>query len=260
VPKFKTVSNGRYIIQGILGEGGVARVHRCYDRRTSRECAIKLLLPPLRRYPRIRDRFEREAEVLKSLTHDNIVQLYDHGITEDHHWLVMELVPGGSLVDRVRRDGPFDWERVVAVGLDSCAGLRVAHDQGIIHRDIKPGNLLMTQEERVKIVDFGICHVNQATRVLTTAGVRMGSVRYMAPEQRDDAANVGAQADVYGLGITMLALLLGRTPKRPEDEISDLQDEIPASLAYVLLKATLQEATRRYESVEDMSGALLQVD
>jgi len=259
VPKFKTVCNGRYIIQSTLGEGGVARVHRCYDRRTGRDCAIKLLLPTLRRYPRIRERFEREAEVLKSLTHENIVQLYDHGITEDHHWLVMELVEGGSLVDRVRQDGPFDWKRVVSVAQESCAALQLAHESGIIHRDIKPGNLLMTPEGQVKVVDFGICHVNQATRVLTTAGVRMGSVRYMAPEQREDAANVGAQADIYGLGITLLALMLGRTPKRPEEELFELENEIPPILAYVILKATLADPIRRYESAQSMSEALDQV-
>ena len=256
MPKFKTVSSGRYIIQDILGEGGVARVHRGFDRRTGDECAIKLLLPTLRRYPRIRQRFEREAEALQALQHPNIVQLLDHGITEDHQWIVMELVRGGSLVQRVREDGIFEWSRVVEVGIDACDGLQAAHEQGIIHRDIKPGNLLMSRQGQVKIVDFGICHVSQATRVLTSAGVRMGSVRFMAPEQRVDAHNVGAPADVFGLGVTMMALLLGRSPKRPEDELQALNGQIPADLAYVLLRSTLTEAHNRYESAAAMGKAL----
>ena len=256
MPKFKTVSNGRYIVQGLIGEGGVAQVHKSFDRRTGMECAIKLLLPTLRRYPKIRERFEREAEALRILEHDNIVRLLDYGITEDHQWIAMELVKGGSLVDRVRVDGTFDWERVVHVGIDACAGLQAAHERGIIHRDVKPGNLLMTENGKVKIVDFGICHVSEATQVLTRAGVRMGSVRFMAPEQRTDAHTAGAPADVYGLGVTLMALLLGRTPKRFDEEIEGLGKEVPSNLAYVLLRATLTDPVNRYATAAEMGAAL----
>lgn len=259
MPSFKTIAEGRYIVQDILGEGGVARVHRGYDRRTGGECAIKLLLPTLQRYPRIQERFEREAEVLKALQHENIVQIYDHGITEDHHWLVMELVSGGSLVQRVRAEGAFDAERVIRIGQQTCNALEVAHREGIIHRDIKPGNILVTEEDQIKVVDFGICHVSRATRVLTKVGVRMGSVRFMAPEQRVDAGSVGAPADVFGLGMTLLSLLLGRTPKRPEEELVALGDQVSNSLAHVILRATLQDPEHRYESAAQM-GRALQID
>ena len=215
-----------------------------------------MLLPALQRYPRIRDRFEREAEVLKALQHDNIVQIFDHGVTEDTHWLVMELVRGGSLVQRVREEGAFDAERVTRIGQQACAALEVAHDEGIIHRDIKPGNILVTQDGQIKVVDFGICHVSRASRVLTKVGVRMGSVRFMAPEQRIDAGSVGAPADIYGLGVTLLSLLLGRTPKRPEDELAALEGQISNSLAYVILRATLHNPEHRYESAAQMGRAL----
>ena len=259
MPKFKTVADGRYIVGDVLGEGGVARVHRGYDRRTGEECAIKLLLPTLQRYPRIRDRFEREAEVLTALKHEHIVQIYDHGITDDHHWLVMELISGGSLVDRVRKHGPLHSEEVIRIGMEACSALQVAHDQGIIHRDIKPGNILIDSKGRTKLVDFGIAHVNEATKVLTRVGVRMGSVRFMAPEQRSDASSVGAPADIFGLGVTMLAMLLGRSPKRPEDELEALKDQISPSLAYVLLRSTLHEASSRYQRASEMHAMLSEI-
>ena len=260
VPKFKTVAKGRYIVGDILGEGGVARVHRGYDRRTGTNCAIKLLLPTLRRYPRIRDRFEREAEVLLSLKHDHIVELFDHGVTDNHHWLAMELITGGSLVQRVRDNGPMDADSVIQLGIEACDALQFAHERGIIHRDIKPGNILMDAEGRTKIVDFGIAHVNDASKVLTRVGVKMGSVRFMAPEQRTDASSVGAPADIYGLGITLMSVLLGRTPKKPDEDLISLKGLIPSTLSYILLRATLPDIGSRFSTASEMGQMLRDID
>ena len=221
---------GRYPGQKEASRG----VHQGYDRRTGTNCAIKLLLPTLRRYPRIRDRFEREAEVLLSLKHDHIVELFDHGVTDNHHWLAMELITGGSLVQRVRDNGPMDADSVIQLGISKPA-MRFSSptERGIIHRDIKPGNILMDAEGRTKIVDFGIAHVNDASKVLTRVGVKMGSVRFMAPEQRTGASSVGAPADIYGLGITLMSVLLGRTPKKPDEDLISLRGSYrPRSATY----------------------------
>ena len=199
---------GPYQIVGQLGRGGMGTVYEAVHRETGEPAAVKLLSAALAQEEGFRSRFEAEIETLRKLNHPNIVRLFGFGEQEGHLFYAMELVDGNSLEEELRRGRRFQWREVTRIGIETCRALRHAHDRGVIHRDIKPGNLLMAAEDHVKLSDFGIARLFGYTR-LTSAGSVLGTAEYMAPEQAEGRA-VDGRADLYSLGALMYALLARR--------------------------------------------------
>jgi eukaryotic-like serine/threonine-protein kinase len=202
----ETLAAGRYRIERELGHGGMASVYLARDVELGRPVALKLLPPHLAADDVFRARFIREARLAGRLSHPNIVRVYDAGETDGRPFIVMEYVPGSSLAEA----GRLDADRVVALGVQACAGLQHAHDAGLVHRDVKPANLLVRDDGVLKIVDFGIARAAESTRH-TQAGALLGTAAYLAPEQiaGEDATPA---SDVYSLGAALYELLTGRPP------------------------------------------------
>jgi serine/threonine-protein kinase len=199
---------GPYRIVGKLGRGGMGTVYEGVHEETGEPAAVKLLSAALAQEEGFRGRFEAEIETLRKLNHPNVVRLFGFGQQEGHLFYSMELVDGNSLEEELRRGRQFDWREVTRIGVETCRALRHAHDRGIIHRDIKPGNLLLAADGHVKLSDFGIARLFGNTR-LTGAGNVLGTAEYMAPEQAEGRP-VDTRADLYSLGALMYALLARR--------------------------------------------------
>jgi len=203
---------GRYRIEGRLGVGGMSTVQLAFDQRLERYVAIKLLAEHLADDPTFVSRFRREALSAARLVHPNIVQVFDFGFDERarQHFIVMEHVPGHSCAELLRDHGPMDVEQAVDVITQACRGLDYAHRNGVVHRDVKPGNLLVSDSDVVKLADFGIARATDQSSI-TQVGSVLGTAAYLAPEQaRGEEA--GPRADLYSLGVVAYQLLTGRLP------------------------------------------------
>jgi eukaryotic-like serine/threonine-protein kinase len=203
---------GRYQIEGRLGVGGMSTVHLAFDERLERYVAVKLLAEHLADDATFVSRFRREALAAARLVHPNIVQVFDFGLDESkhQHFIVMEHVPGHSCAELLRDRGHLDVEQAVEVIAQSCRGLDYAHRNGVVHRDVKPGNLLVSDAEVVKLADFGIARATDQSSI-TQVGSVLGTAAYLAPEQaRGEEA--GPRADIYSLGVVAYQLLSGRLP------------------------------------------------
>ncbi|HET8682817.1 MAG TPA: protein kinase [Micromonosporaceae bacterium] len=220
------VLSGRYQIEELLGSGGMATVWRGRDLRLARPVAIKELPGPWLADRAVMERFDREARTAARLAHPNIVAVHDVGVDGSSRYLVMELIEGPT-VAAMLADGPLPVAQVVAIAAQACDGLAAAHAAGIIHRDVKPANLMLTPTGVVKICDFGIARALQgaADTSLTGTAFAMGSSRYMAPEQAY-GDHVDARADLYALGCTMYAMLTGDTPFSGENAIAVLHQHL----------------------------------
>ncbi len=214
---------GPYRIVGKLGRGGMGTVYEAVHRETGEPAAVKLLAAALAGEEGFRSRFEAEIETLKKLNHPNIVRLFGFGEQDGHLFYAMELVDGNSLEEELRRGRRFDWREVARITIQICRALRHAHDRGIIHRDIKPGNLLLKSDGQVKLSDFGIARLFGYSR-LTSAGSVLGTAEYMSPEQAEGKA-VDARADLYSLGAVMYALLAQRPIFRAKSLLEMLQKQ-----------------------------------
>jgi serine/threonine protein kinase len=206
----QVLAGGRYRVERVLGHGGMALVLLARDGELDRPVAIKLLAENLANDESFRERFVREARVAARLAHPNIVQVFDVGKDDGRPYIVMEYVDGDTLADAMRHQGKFAPEEVVDVALQVCGGLEHAHAAGLVHRDIKPGNLLRRHDGAVKIADFGIARAAEATR-MTEIGTVLGTAAYLSPEQAA-GEEVTAAADLYSLGAVLYELLTGRTP------------------------------------------------
>ena len=207
-----TVIAGRYRIEGRLGVGGMSTVHLAFDNRLERYVALKLLAEHLADDPTFVSRFRREALAAARLVHPNIVQVFDFGFDSGHHqhFIVMEHVSGNSCAELLRDHGHLDVGQAIDVVTQACRGLDYAHRNGVVHRDVKPGNLLVSDSDVVKLADFGIARaVDQSS--ITQVGSVLGTAAYLSPEQaRGDEA--GPQADLYSLGVVTYQLISGRLP------------------------------------------------
>ncbi|MGB7587311.1 MAG: protein kinase, partial [Solirubrobacterales bacterium] len=270
----KGTLSGRYEIGDKLGSGGMSNVYRATDRILERTVAVKILAEHLSDDERFVARFRREALAVAKLIHPNIVQVYDTGVDDGRHYIVMEYVAGRSGAQILQREGPLDFETAAEVGVQACAGLDYAHRRGIIHRDVKPGNLMIVGEPvgggemTVKLTDFGIARAIEQTRI-TQVGSVVGTAAYLAPEQvRGEEATPAT--DVYALGVVLYQFLTGRLPYegstlaelavRQQNESplapSTYDDEIPDTLGGAVLRALEGDPARRYASADELAGGL----
>jgi serine/threonine protein kinase len=268
--------SGRYELGDRLGSGGMSNVYRATDRILERTVAVKILAEHLSDDERFVERFRREALAVAKLIHPNIVQVYDTGIDEGRHYIVMEFVDGRSGAQILQRQGPLDPETAAEVGIQACAGLGYAHRRGIIHRDVKPGNLMLVGGPvgggpmTVKLTDFGIARAIEQTRI-TQVGSVVGTAAYLAPEQvRGEEAT--AATDVYALGVVLYQFLTGRLPHegsslaelavRQQNERplppSSYNDGVSDSLGRAVLCALEGDASHRYASADQLAGGLQQ--
>lgn len=207
-----SIINGRYRVEGRLGVGGMSTVLLALDERLERHVAVKLLAEHLADDPTFVSRFRREALAAARLVHPNIVQVFDSGFDEvaHQHFIVMEYVPGLSCAEILRDRGHLDVEQAVDIVAQACRGLDYAHRNGVVHRDVKPGNLLVSESGVVKLADFGIARATGQSSI-TQVGSVLGTAAYLSPEQaRGEEA--GPQADLYSLGVVAYQLLSGRLP------------------------------------------------
>ena len=281
-----TVISGRYELGDRLGSGGMSTVYKATDRVLERTVAVKILAEHLSDDEKFVARFRREALAVAKLIHPNIVQVYDTGVDDGRHYIVMEYVEGRSGAQLLQSRGRLGPEVAVEIGIQACAGLDYAHRQGIIHRDVKPGNLMViggpagrrgaapnphdppTGEMTVKLTDFGIARAAEQTR-LTQVGSVVGTAAYLAPEQaRGEEATPAS--DVYALGVVIYQLLTGRLPWegttlaelaiRRENERplapSSYDPEVPETLSTAVLRSLEGDPGLRYSTARELAHAL----
>ena len=268
------ILSGRYEIGDRLGAGGMSSVHQATDLILERTVAVKILAEHLSDDERFVARFRREALAVAKLIHPNIVQVYDTGIDDGRHYIVMEYVQGRSGAQILQRQGPLDAETTAEVGAQACAGLDYAHRRGIIHRDVKPGNLMVVGgpvgggDLTVKLTDFGIARAVEQTRI-TQVGSVVGTAAYLSPEQvRGEEATPAT--DVYALGVVLYQFLTGRLPYegstlaelavRQQNERplppDTYNDAVPETLGAAVLRALEGDPARRYASAGELAGGL----
>ncbi len=265
----------RYEIGEVLGRGGMAEVHHGRDLRLGREVAVKVLRSDLARDPSFQVRFRREAQASASLNHPAIVAVYDTG--EDRTslgatpYIVMEYVEGETLRDVIRREGHLPAERAMTLAADVCGALDFSHRNGIVHRDVKPGNVMITPQGTVKVMDFGIARaVSDSAATMTSTAAVIGTAQYLSPEQAR-GESVDARSDVYSLGCMLYELVTGAPPFTGDSPVavayqhvredprlpSSINPEIPAELDAIVLKAMSNNPANRYQSAADMRNDLL---
>ncbi|HET7572331.1 MAG TPA: serine/threonine-protein kinase [Gaiellaceae bacterium] len=258
---------GRYELRRPLGHGAMAVVDLVEDVELGRPVALKRLAENLARDEERRSRFLREAKLAARLSHPNVVRVYDVGEEDGRPFIAMEYVEGETLADLVQRCGPLPPEQVVSLGIQACRALAAAHAAGLVHRDVKPHNLLLASDGTLKLGDFGIAVGLEGTR-LTEAGTVLGTAAYLAPEQAR-GGTVSAAADVYGLGAVLYELLAGRPPRtvaslgelgrRDAYRIRDLREtapSVPGPLAAAVARCLAFDPAERPASAAELAREL----
>ena len=251
----------RYRLLSVLGEGAMATVYRARDTVLGVDRAIKVMRPKIVRNQEARLRFLNEARVMATLAHPNVVRVVDAQLEGDTPYLVMELVPGGSLDLHVQHAKQIHPGLAIRLVRDLLAGLGAAHEKGVVHRDVKPQNVLLTLDGKAKVTDFGVAHVSDGHHGLTRTGTSLGTLAYLAPEQRVDASSADHRADIFAAGATLYHLVSGREPfDLYSNELREQNYKgLPTKLAKVIAKACAYEPADRYASAEEMAVALDQV-
>jgi eukaryotic-like serine/threonine-protein kinase len=263
-----TVLGGRYRLVELLGQGGMATIYRARDNQLERDVAVKVLRPEYGADPDFIDRFRHEAQSAASLNHPGIVAVYDYGTDPAGPFIVMELVEGEDLATIIRRTGALPPRAAARLVAQAARALTAAHDRGFVHRDVKPGNILVTREGRVKVTDFGIARALSES-ALTLPGTTLGSVHYFSPEQaRGELATQAS--DIYSLGIVLYELLTGRRPWTGDTAAaiatarltgsvpspSAVHGGIPPTLESIDRKALAPNPDERFASAAEMAEAL----
>ena len=259
-----TLAGGRYRIERTLGQGGMAVVYLAHDEELHRRVAVKVLADHLTGDDNFRARFLQESKLASRLSHPNVVHVYDAGETEGSPFIVMEYVPGDTLAQR----GKLTHAEVVPLALQACAGLQHAHNAGLVHRDVKPANLLVREDDVLKIADFGIARAAELTR-LTQHGTVLGTAAYLSPEQAA-GEEVTAATDIYSLGAVVYELLTGRAPYEFASlaelaaqqtggvitPLRDLEPSVPEPIEAAVMHALAREPRFRPASAADFAHEL----
>ena len=260
----KNVIANRYEVIEHIGQGGMADVFKAVDTILSRNVAIKILRADLSNDTVSLMRFEREAQAATALAHPNIVEIYDVGDYKGHHYIVMEYVPGRTLKNVIRSRGPLHKEEAVDIMRQLVSAVAEAHSKGIIHRDIKPQNVIVKADGTVKILDFGIATAKGSMQLTQTNNV-MGSVHYLAPEL-SQGKSASAQSDIYALGVVLYEMLSKEVPykadaaiqvalmhmREPFPDIRTKNADVPQALANVIARAVAKDPAKRYRSCDEM--------
>lgn len=260
---------GRYEIKQQIARGGTAKVFLAQDLRLLRYVAIKILFEELSVDSAFVERFRREAQAAANLNHPNIVSVYDWGEAEGNYFIVMEYIDGRSLSSLLRSDGKISVDKAAQIGSSVASALFYAHRHGVIHRDIKPGNVLITEDGRVKVTDFGIARALGADESLTQTGLVMGTATYISPEQ---AQGLGAdgRSDIYSLGVVLYEMVTGHPPFTGDSPLSialkhvnenpkpltEIDPEIPKAFEAIVLKALSKDPNNRYGSAGELADDL----
>jgi serine/threonine protein kinase len=258
----------RYEVGRLLGAGGMAEVYEGRDRLLARRVAIKVLLGELGKDPSFLVRFKREAQAAASLSHPNVVAVYDTGVQGSTHFIVMEYVEGRTLRDLLRIGGPPPPERAALIAADVCDALAAAHARGLIHRDVKPGNVMLTPDGTVKVMDFGIARATSSETITQTHAV-IGTAQYISPEQVE-GREVDARGDLYSLGCLLYEMLTGRVPFSGESPVAiayrhvredpvpprRINPRIPPALEAITLRAMAKHPAHRYQTAAELRADL----
>ncbi len=248
-------------VRELVGRGGMGSVYRARQVRLERDVALKLLPPGLADQPGFAERFTREARALARLSHPNIVTVFDFGHVEGHYYLVMEYISGVNL-RQLLQQRMLDPKEALALVPQICDALQYAHDRGVVHRDVKPENILLDDQGRLKIADFGLAKLTDpdaAGTTLTAPHQIMGTPRYMAPEQIERSHHVDHRADIYSLGIVFYEMLTGELPLG-RFEVPSKKVEVDVRLDDVVLKALEKAPERRYQQAAEVKTAVQQLD
>ncbi|MEW6582155.1 MAG: Stk1 family PASTA domain-containing Ser/Thr kinase [Actinomycetota bacterium] len=264
------VIGDRYELGGVLGSGGMAEVFRAHDRVLDRAVAVKVLSERYAADPAFVERFRREASSAAGLNHPNIVSVYDRGETDGSYYIVMELLPGPDLKRVIREHGPLSPVEAIDYAREILAALAAAHRRDVIHRDIKPQNVMLAGDGHLKVTDFGIARAGDES-AMTEAGSVIGTAQYLSPEQAR-GEEVTAASDCYAVGIVLYEMLTGRVPFDAEKpvavamkQINDppvpprtLRPDLPDSLNRIVMRALEKRPAQRFRTAEEFAGALLE--
>ena len=268
--KIGQIIKERYEIVEILGEGGMAFVYKARDKQLQRDVAIKTLKPNYVNQEKFVDRFRREAQTAANLNHPNIVQIFDWGI-EDEPYFVMEYIEGNTLTSIISGNRTVGLNDILYIGSQVANGLKEAHKHGLVHRDIKPGNIMITPDGKVKVTDFGIVSLQNEESDITKTGAVLGTASYISPEQAQGKP-VSFESDLYSLGTVLYELIAGNPPftgdspiatatkhltDKPE-KLSNYRKDIPKALENAILKLLEKRPSDRFKSAEDLRALLLQ--
>ena len=266
----RNVLAGRYELIEKIGDGGMAIVYKAKDRLLKRFIAVKILKPEFVQDIKFVENFRKESHAAASLSHPNIVSIYDVGQEGNINYIVMELVSGKTLNELIKEEAPMDYRKAADIAKHVSAGLSAAHKKGIVHRDVKPHNILMTEDGIAKITDFGIAKAVTNTTIVDSGKDNvMGSVHYFSPEQAK-GANVDEKSDIYSLGIVLYEMLTGKVPfdgdnpvtialmqiNEPVTPPSVFNHNVPPGLERIVMKAVEKQPKDRFASADEMIEAL----
>jgi len=268
--KIGQIIKDRYEILEVLGEGGMAFVYKAMDTQLERFVAIKTLKPNYVNQETFVERFRREAKTAANLNHPNIVQIFDWGI-EEEPFFVMEYIEGNTLTSIIAKNRTISLSDVLFIGAQVASGLQAAHQKGLVHRDIKPGNIMITPDGKVKVTDFGIVSLQNEESDITKTGSILGTASYISPEQAQGRP-VSIESDLYSLGTVLYELIAGKPPFSGEspistatkhltdkpEKLSNFRKDIPKGVENAVLKLLEKSTFDRFKSAEDLRAVLLQ--
>ncbi|MHB8262355.1 MAG: Stk1 family PASTA domain-containing Ser/Thr kinase [Acidimicrobiales bacterium] len=267
IPK---VLSGRYEPQRLIARGGMAEVYRAHDRLLNRTVALKVLFRELSVDRAFVERFRREAQSAAGLSHHNIVSVYDWGEDGGTYYIVMEYVEGLPLSAMLRTNGPVAPQRAAEIAAEVASALSYAHKHNVVHRDVKPGNVIITEDGQVKVTDFGIARAFNTEDSLTQTGSVMGTATYFSPEQAE-GAGVDGRSDLYSLGVVLFEMIAGRPPfvadtpvavaskhvRENPPSLSDMSPSVPPQFEAIIAKCLMKSPQLRYQSADELRTDLI---